>query len=304
MTEDRVHAIGYQRIAAPGRRASAIWPIARTLVTLALKRRATKLALILCLGVVVGHGIWLTVQLLSVRFAAELGMRAGAFRLQDAVGNVQEVLASYLQIQFYFTTPAIAVVAGGAIADDRRAGAFELYFSRPLTRLSYGLGKIVGTAAVPLTTLFLATLILWLAAVGIAPPHIRADLWSLALPALVGAGLATAVLTAGMVGMSALARRSTGVAVAFVALLLLGSAVAEGLAESHQLWGGYLSPERDLRTLFDALLEPGASSFAGSILGGRARVNPSVAGSALALGLYIAAGLGALWAGIRREVTS
>ncbi|MEZ4474498.1 MAG: hypothetical protein R3F60_27655 [bacterium] len=122
MTEDRVHAIGYQRIASGGRRASAVWPIARTLVALALKRRATKLALVLCLGVVVGHGIWLAVQLLSARFAAELAVQPGGWRLRDAIGNVQEVLSSYLQVQFYFTAPAIAVVAGSAIADDRRAG--------------------------------------------------------------------------------------------------------------------------------------------------------------------------------------
>ncbi|MEZ4474497.1 MAG: hypothetical protein R3F60_27650 [bacterium] len=156
----------------------------------------------------------------------------------------------------------------------------------------------------PLVTLFGATLVLWVAAVGIAPPHVRQELWSLALPALVGATLATALLTSAMVGMSAFARRSTSVAVVFVVLLLLGSAVAEGLAEGRQLWGGYLSPERNLRTVFDALLEPGTSSFAGSILTGRARVNPSVSTSVLALVTCIVAGLGALWAGVRREVSS
>lgn len=300
---DRIHAIGYRPQPEPPRRLSAIWPIARTLVALALRKRATKVVLALCLGVLAGHGVWLAVQLLSLRYAGEMRMH-GAFGVTDLVGRVEEVFSSYLQVQFYFTVPAIAVVAGGAIAEDRRAGAFELYFSRPLTRMSYGIGKLLGTAAVPLVTLVAATLLLWLAAVGIAPEHLRADLWHIAPPALAGAFLGTAVLTATLVGVSSLSRRATSVAVAFVALVVVGAGVAEGLAESGQLWGGYLSPERNLRTVVDHLLDLGSPSLTGSLVPSRAMVNVHVVGSFVALLSFIGAGLLAFWIALRREVRS
>lgn len=300
--KETIHAVGYRRLEPVGRR-RPVWAIARTLIALALRRRVTKFALLLCLMVLVGHGIWLTVLLMGEHFAVELGQpMGGSFGLRDTVGRLEEVISTYLQVQFYFTLPTLAVVAGGAVADDRHAGAFELYFARPLSRWEYCAGKLLGAAAVPLTTLFAATLFLWIAAVGIAPDSLSADLWHIAAPGLGGALLGSALLTSLIVGLSAVSRRARNVGIAFVTLMIVVAGVAEGLAESGYAWGGYLSPERNLRTVIDYLLDIGSPSMARSVLPSRTQVNTDVFASAMAVGGFIFAGLATLWAGLTREV--
>lgn len=300
--KETIHAIGYRRL-EPAKRRRPVWAIARTLVALALRRRVTKFALLLCLMVLVGHGIWLTVVMLGEQFGGRVGHGfRGPWGVRDTVGRLEEIIATYLQVQFYFTLPALAVVAGGAVADDRHAGAFELYFARPLSRWEYCAGKLLGAAAVPLTTLFLATLFLWVAAIGIAPDTLSSDLWHLALPGLGGALLGTALLTSMIVGLSAVSRRARNVGIAFVTLMVILVPVTEGLAQSGYAWGGYLSPERDLRTIIDYLLDIGSPSIARSVMPSRTQVNSDVFMSAVALGGYIMAGLGMLWAGVSREV--
>lgn len=299
---DTVHAVGYRRLPEQRRR-RPIWAIARTLISLSLKRRITKLALVMCLMVLVGHGIWLAVQLLGERFAAEGGFRMrGPFGLRDTVGHVEEVISAYLRVQFYFTVPTIAVMAGGAVADDRHAGAFELYFSRPLTRLDYCLGKLLGAAIVPGVTLIGATMVLWLAALGIAPDQLRGGLWHIGLPAFAGAALGTALLASLIVGLSAISKRARNVGVAFVTIMLVLGGIAEGMAESGYAWGGYLSPERDLSTVVHAMLDVGAPSLANSFLTSGSQFNVDVTTSALALGAYLLLGVSALWISLSREV--
>ena len=298
---DTIHAVGYRRLPEQRRR-RPIWAIARTLISLSLKRRITKLALIMCLMVLVGHGIWLAVQLMGERFAAEGGFNMSGFGIRDTVGHVEEVISAYLRVQFYFTVPTIAVMAGGAVADDRHAGAFELYFSRPLTRLDYCFGKLLGAAIVPGVTLILATMVLWLAAVGIAPDTLRGDLWHIGLPALAGATLGTVLLASLIVGLSAVSKRARNVGVAFVTLMLVVGGIAEGMAESGYAWGGYLSPERDLSTVVHAMLDVGTSSMANSFLTQGSHFNTDVSTSAIALGGYVLLGLSALWISLSREV--
>lgn len=299
---DIIHAVGYRRL-DDQRRRRVIWPIARTLIALALKRRVTKLALVMCLMVLVGHGVWLAVQLMSEHMMGLSGYRLrGPIGLSQTVGRVEEVVSTYLMTQFYFTVPTIAVVAGGAVADDRHAGAFDLYFARPLTRLDYCLGKLLGAAIVPGVTLLFATLALWLAALGVAPESLRSDLWHVGPPGLAGAALGTALLASLIVGMSAISSRARNVGIAFVTAILLVAGVAEGLAEGGYPWGGYLSPERNLRTVVDYLLDIGSPSLARSFMPSRTEVNADVFTSAMALCGFVVIGLGALWAGVRREV--
>lgn len=300
---DVIHAVGYRRLDAE-RRQRAIWPIARTLLGLALRRRVTKLALIMCLMVLVGHGIWLAVQLMSEHFwgASSYRPRGAAFLASRTIGQVEEVISNYLMTQFYFTVPTIAVIAGGALADDRHAGAFDLYFARPLTRLHYCLGKLLGAAVVPGVTLLLATFVLWIAALGVAPDSIRSELWHVGPPGLVGAALGTALLASLIVGLSAVSSSARNVGVAFVTIILVVAGLAEGLAENGYGWGGYLSPERNLRTVVDHLLDLGSPSVVRSFMPSRTQVNDDVLMSALSLGGFVLLGLGALWVGVRREV--
>ncbi len=142
MSDDRIYAVGYRRLQQKATLRSPVWPIARTMLVLAWRKRATKIALLACGAVFVIFGFGVVGQLVAQRFAGDLGGEL----LGNVVGNTQNSLAIFVSVQFYFTTFAIAVVAGGAVADDRSAGAFDLYFSRPLTRGDYALGKLWGAA--------------------------------------------------------------------------------------------------------------------------------------------------------------
>lgn len=55
-----------------------------------------------------------------------------------------------------------AVVASGLLASDRRTGALQIYFSRPVSRLEYLLGKIVACSSFVALTTVIPCLLLWL----------------------------------------------------------------------------------------------------------------------------------------------
>lgn len=298
MSDDRIYAVGYRRLGERATRRSPVWPIARTMLVLAWRKRATKIALLACGGVFVVFGFIVVGQIVAQRFAGDIGQQM----LSQLVGSTQASLAIFVSVQFYFTTFAIAVVAGGAVAEDRSAGAFDLYFSRPLTRGDYALGKLWGAATVPLLTLVLPVFLLWLAATGIAPPVVRQSLWWLIVPGFASAAIAGVVLAATIVGLSAFGTSARGVGIAYVAVLVGIGAVCEGLAAAGLDWAGYLSPSRDLRTVSDALLSVGPKALLEQIAAGKTALNDSALFSALGLAGYVVAGVAGLWSRLSAEV--
>ena len=299
--KDHVYSAGYRRIAERAPRVHPARPIARTMLTLAWRKRSTKFLLLLCLGVFLGHGAWMVFQLLVSR--AQSMTQAVAPGMAEAMfGSAREVIASYLTTQFYVTAFAIAGIAGGCVAEDRRVGAFDLVFARPLSTLDYALGKLLGAGLVPVATLVLPALLLWLIAVGIAPTALRTELWWLIIPTVAGASLAALFLTTCLVGLSAHCARASTVTVLFVAALVVGSGIVEGVATSGLEFVGYLGPERDLRTVIDWLCAP-QKSFTGGVVNLRGGLfNDSPLFSAVAVFGYIAAGLLALRLRLRWEV--
>ncbi len=306
--KNQIFATGYRPLPPEDARARgpwAGWPIARTALLLAWRRTGTKIVLMLCASVVFAVGVALVVQVLAENAAQQLaeGQPIAASMMRGIIGEIQETFAVFLRVQFFFCAVALAVIAGGLIADDRHAGALELYFSRPLTPRAYALGKLLAAAAVPAITIVAPFVLLWLMAVGIAPPALRAQMYGLLLPGLGGALLATLVLSATVVGISAHGERRRTVGVIFVVLLLALSAVGEGVAEAGFALAGYLSPTRDLQTVVDSLLGVGVGGFAAQLLELRSgTVNDSAWLSAGALALMTLAGLGALAARLRQEV--
>ena len=302
--EDKVYSAGYRRLNRTGRGVHPARPIARTMLALAWRRRSTKLLLLLCLGVFIGHLVWVVSSLLASHFD-----QATQFTTQELAGRIfgssREIIGVFLSTQFYVTAFAVAGIAGGCVANDRRLGAFDLIFARPLSPLDYAVGKLLGVGAICVVTLVIPAFLIWLVAVGIAPTHLRADLWWLIVPAVMGALLASALLTATLVGLSAHSLRGQAVTAIYIAALALGSAFMEGAAASVDL-AGYLAPERSLRTVIEWFLEfagPIERSAAGSFAAVReSSLNDSVFGSALALLTYIGGGLYALRLRLRWEV--
>lgn len=291
---DQVFQVGYRPLVDRGKRQPPAVAIARTMLVLAWRQRATKIVLLFCLAVLGGHGVWLVTQLLLERFGDGL---TGGVPIGTLMGNTRGVLASYILWQLYATGIAVAVIAGGAVAEDRAAGAFDLYFARPLTRADYALGKLGGAAAVPIVTILLPSMLLWLVAVGIAPPAVRAGLWWPAIPTLLCAALAVALLATTIIGLSAVSRKARTVSIAYVAALALIPLITEGLASGAGYGlAGYFAPERSLRTVVQWLLEPQQGLIANG------PTNHSVLGSLAGLGAWIGGGFGLFWWRLRSEV--
>ena len=85
------------------------------------------------------------------------GMVLGLLQ-QSPMGLAWQLLfsASYASVIFP------AVVASGLLASDRRTGALQIYFSRPVSRLEYLLGKIVACSSFVALTTVIPCLLLWL----------------------------------------------------------------------------------------------------------------------------------------------
>lgn len=298
--KDRIFAVGYRRL-PPGRASRwAPWPIARTALALAWRKRSTKLGLALCVMSMGGHGLVMTTQVLAGRI---MGPDAGLQQriLEGIVGSVHGTLATFIGIQMLACSLLLAMVGAGLLAEDRRTGAMELYFSRPLRRRDYVVGKLLAAGLVPAATLLLPFVLLWLLAVGTAPPMAGTPLWGLLLPGLLSALIATVVLTTTILGLSALGERGRTVGVIYVVGMVLLSSLGDALPQSGHGWGGYLSPLRNVQTLGDAALQVSGSGLL-DLLVSRPETNPSVALATICLVALSALGLGLLLWRVRREV--
>lgn len=232
---DRVFSVGYRRLPGDRPRRWPPWPIARTALALAWRKRSTKLGVALCAMSVFGHGMALAAQVLAERFTGRAGTpKLAASMLRGIIGDVHSTLANFIGVQMIACAFLLAMVAAGLVAEDRRTGAMELYFSRPLRRRDYVLGKLLAAGLVPTGTLVLPFVLLWLAAVGMAPPVAAGELWGLLLPGLLGALVAAAALTTTILGVSALGERGRTVGVIYVVGMLVLTSLGDELPDRGQ----------------------------------------------------------------------
>ena len=305
--DDEIFAVGYRRLPEGIRKRWAPWAIARTALALALRKRSTKILIGLCAAVFFVNGTVLIMQVIVGRLAQRAASGKDIGRIvtdmaQAIVGDTHETLSVFIVSQMFTTMILLAVVAGGLVAEDRRTGALELYFSRPLTRRDYAIGKILAAALVPTATLVLPFLVLWIAAVGVAPTQLGGELVGLVVPGLAAVLLVTALLTGTIVGASAAGERGRTVGIVYVVGFFVLSAIGDGLVGGGQAWGGYLAPQRCVQTVADSLLGVGGISMTAAALDIRHPTNDSAWLSALALLGFAAAGVSILAARLRGKV--
>ncbi len=305
--DDRIFAVGYRRLDKGLRRRWAPWPIARTALDLALRKRSTKIAGGVCLMVFVITALVLVTQVIMGRISqsmAESGAAGGIVKAasQAVVGDTHEALSSFIGTQLFFTAILLGIGVGGIIADDRRTGALELYFSRPLSRMDYAIGKLLAAALVPVATIVVPFLVLWIAAVGIAPAGISDELVGLVIPGLATSLLAALLLTTTIVGVSSIGERGRTVAILYVTLFVILATLGAGLSNAGYPAAGYLAPQQDLQTVADELLGVGGISMTASYLQLRNPTNASALLSAMALIGFSALGLGVFAVQLRKRV--
>lgn len=130
----------------------------------------------------------------------------------------------FLQIQAFALTFLAALSGGGAIAEDTRRHAFELYFSRPISPLTYVLGKWFHVFTRLLLVLLYPMLFVFLVAFIFLPGFFHAC-WPVALLASAAAIFMAACYALMVLGVSA-AVRTTRYAVVFWFILAISTIVA------------------------------------------------------------------------------
>jgi ABC-type transport system involved in multi-copper enzyme maturation permease subunit len=226
-----------------------------------------------------------------------------AVAMQRSGMSIDDLLPM-LNLQFqrsiaFWAVLLAALVGGPLIAEDRRAHALPLYFSRPISHLDYVLGKFLAFAFFLALLLLAPPVCMYLIDVGFSDADgALFDRFPILLRSLVPSVVRIVVLGAIALGVSSLVRRTN-----YAALLILGILAVVGVM------GELLARELFLEPTWRAV-SPGAcvSRIAIQVLPlpdvmpqRRSFLADMDLGAAwLGVGLWTAAGLAVLFARIRR----
>jgi ABC-type transport system involved in multi-copper enzyme maturation permease subunit len=150
-----------------------------------------------------------------------------------------------------------AVACAGLFAADRRTGALQIYFARPVSRLDYLMGKVMaGSFFVALTTV-LPGLLLWILSVSYG--SVSSFTWQtwIAPLSILGGSAFYALWTLGLIlSLSSAMRRPAFVAIAAIFIDLVAEALGKILSRTFhdQAWS-ILQPNRAIGTLTATLFD-------------------------------------------------
>lgn len=213
-----IHEQNYVRYEGPLRteRAAATIALASLRTYWSLTRTKIILLILWLMPLVTMIGVFAEYALTN----SSLGEMSGA--TQSAPGA--EPVAWFIQLSVMSLAILLMSSGCGVISDDLRYKTFQLYFSKPLSRFQYGLGKFLGLLA-------LGSLITLLPAVLIGALRIafamRADFGGV-IATQIGQGLliltaATAIFCLLVMGLSALTSHTRYVVLSWLGLLLVPS---------------------------------------------------------------------------------
>lgn len=162
----------------------------------------------------------------------------------------------FFEVQAFLCMLLTLLVGPDLISQDLRLNALPLYFSRPLRRIDYFLGKLGVIAAFLLTVTLVPAVLAY--AVGLAfslDPMMVRDTWRV-LAASVAFSL-VAALSAGllMLAFSSLSRNSRQVSAMWLGLWLVGDVASGALAQPGRAWPPLLSYTTNLARVRDALFD-------------------------------------------------
>ncbi len=152
-----------------------------------------------------------------------------------------------------FVLLTIAWFGAGMIAEDRRLGAHLLYFSRPITRLDYLLGKFLATAYFGAAALLVPAVSINMIAAFSSPDwSYLKEQWDVILKTIAFSAAWIAIVTALVLAVSSLVERKTLALAAVFGLVFLTEAVSNVLAKlTHESKYRLLSLFRNTDRLAD-----------------------------------------------------
>jgi ABC-2 type transport system permease protein len=235
-----IHDQGYRRYA--GRRrplGTAWWVIARQQIrTVLTQKRYLALLLIAWIPFVA--------RVVQIYLAAN-------FQQAQFLATSKELFRGFLDQQGLFVFLLI-VGASGAIADDRRANALQVYLSKPLTRVEYITGKLFAPFAFVLSVTLLPALLLLVVHVAFAGSLTFVMQNLFLLPAILLYSVVLALVgTFTMVALSSLSKSRRFTALTFTGLFFFTTAMYQALQRitGSQLWA-LMSPRDLLSVIGDA----------------------------------------------------
>ncbi len=251
-----IHDLGYRALPEPtGLRMPRWWVIAQTGLRLSWKSQWLRRMLFLAWLPAIGVGFMLFFYELSLTQPLEqMGAQAMLRNMpnsgpviaaiaNDPAGSRREVWAFLLLTLFrypqgFLMVMVVALVAPPLISRDMQSRAFLLYFSRPLGRIDYVLGKaiVVWTYLALITTV--PALTLYVLGVFLSPDFsVIADTWDLPFR-IIGASIWLIVPTTSMaLCFSSMTKQSRFAGFAWVAVWILGWAAYANLT-ALDLHGG------------------------------------------------------------------
>jgi ABC-2 type transport system permease protein len=229
-----IHDQNYVRYEGPLKEGAAWWVIAVHTLRLYWSFLRTKLVLLL---------LWVVPLIMAVLIVIEYAVRQQLTQMTGELDPSSGPIAFFIQAEIFALALLFIANGCGIISDDLRHRTFQLYFSKPLSRWEYGVGKFLGLFLLGslVTVAPAAALSLLRTAFYFQTDHLptlaKWGGWTL----LISVGL-TALMSLIVLGLSSLTRR-TGYAVLafigilFVPLILQGIvAVATGGKDYAMLW--------------------------------------------------------------------
>lgn len=165
------------------------------------------------------------------------------FVLAEAQSRIGPPLYWGIQtIQANFWIPIVgALLAGRLVAADAQSNALEVYFSRPITRFDYALGKFLTAFGFLLYVTFVPPFGVWCAACLLAPSVSYFEMTSsIGLGIALNALLVSSVSAVLMLGLSSASKKPRFAAALFVGVMIFSHVASQILIESVRLPGCYL----------------------------------------------------------------
>ncbi|MCP3916242.1 MAG: ABC transporter permease [bacterium] len=180
-----------------------------------------------------------TCFLVNLRFNASLGIpgapsgsgaQAGA--LLEGVLDVKLLILEFVERVRFFALLAVTWYGAGLIAEDRRLGANLLYFSRPITRFQYLLGKFLTTAFYGSCAILFPCIVVCSTAAFASPDWLFVkEEWDVILWTLAYASMWVLTLTAVVLTVSSMVERKTLALVGTFALVFLTEGASNVMSE-------------------------------------------------------------------------
>jgi ABC-2 type transport system permease protein len=235
-----IHDQGYRHYA--GRRrppGTAWWVIARQQIRTVLSQKRYLILLLMAWVPFVG-------RVVQIYLAAN-------FQQASFLATSAQLFRGFLDQQGLFVFLLI-VGSSGAIADDRRANALQVYLSKPLTRVEYIAGKLFAPLAFVLGVTLLPALLLLVVHVAFSGSLTFVVQNLYLLPAIVLYSVALALVgTFTMVALSSLSKSRRFTALTFTGLFFFTTAMYTALSRitGSRLWA-LVSPRDLLSVIGDA----------------------------------------------------